>query len=288
MCKSIDSICSWLDTHIDRFSPSPGIGLDSSTHIKPFGELVLVLYSFSNPKLASMNPEFSKWVGQLGNILHSQAEEFGSEISWEKLPYKVVQDPETGSALILFPAVSVIAGKATSWDYLAADTLSQAGAVNASDPGIAFAWDLAGYGDCHQQAVTHLFGLLNDLPENVSTVVLEKIIQQIFCATKMGFRNIEISAQQFATLENYLQKALELNIRQQNLDMVSKLILCLNWLNSKPNDLHYKGLSLLSDAISTNGFVPGKGQIQPDTDYFDPHYHASLMALAAIGHANLS
>ena len=288
--RAIHTLCQWMDEHFDRFKPAAGIGLESFSHLKPFGELALMLYSFSNPKRRISNPELLGWLCTSGKILHHRAEKFGDEINWKKMNNTIAQNPEVGSALLIFPALKVVTGNSTYWDYYVNDLLSQAGSVYAAAyPDLAFARDLSGLGNCHQQAIAKLFDTMDDQDEDIHTTTstLSLITHYVFLATKMGFRNIDLPAEQSSRLKGCLVKALELNIEKKNFDLTGEILLCMNWLNFKNVPSYHVGLELLFETISMYGYVPGSSRNSKNNDVFKQNYHASLMALAAIGHASM-
>jgi len=289
MQKATQALCNWLDDHLDRFRYVPGAGMDCFEHIKPLGEYILILYSFSRLGYKTTFPALHRWVTTKGHILQRMVDDFGGDIDWELVPGAITNNPVNASALFMFRALKAITGKATKWDSYIEPAFEKAGlSMETGNIGVLFAADICGLGNCHDRAVAALFEVIKS-GNALLFSSLYLVTHYIFYATKMGLRPITIFAPREHTLKIFLQKALAISIEKENYDIAGELVMCMNWVGCPDNPEYEYGLKMLSDIISIHGYVPNISRRPPEkVDDFNRNYHPSLVALAAIGHSQIA
>jgi hypothetical protein len=151
---------------------------------------------------------------------------------------------------------------------------------------VVFAQDVAGLTCCHDLSISLLLETIRDQRDEVfPTSTLYLMTHYVFFATKMGQRPLECTPAERETIGSCLNGALERQLQLTNYDLSAELLMSLTWLGAKRSPAYMAGLTSLAAVVSDRGFVPGNPQYSKGADDFNRHYHACLMAIAALGHA---
>ncbi len=288
---AIETLCTWLGNHAEQFRPSPGEGLNSFDHLKPLGEFILILYSFSGNSNKIAHQSAHTWAADMGNILEKPLSELCHNINWGKLPDCGIKNQFLLSSLLIFPAHNALTGKSLVPISTIARLLSSpnlALAIYTINLELAFAQDIAGLGSCHELMQSELILFLDKSGDkDLLNSEVYKLTHLIFFATKMGFRELALPQSYRPILKNKLTKALALKMKQQNFDLLSELLMCMNWINYTNLPIYEQALQYLSETIILNGCKALNIQMQSDNQCsnFRYIYHTALVALAALGHS---
>lgn len=276
----------WLELHFEQFRPLPHEGLNSFTHIKPLGELALILYSLKAPACTIDSEDIRFWSDKASEKLFTMTETWGGDIDWEHVPNLVHRSPEIVSALLIFPVVSKISGSHSRWLPQVKNVFRQL-QVNSGEfsVDVLFARDLAGIEKCDEASVRELLNVLKKPAEiRMQTSTLYLVTHYIFFAAEMGHRTVILSEKDYREVCAYLNHALEKALLQSNYDLLSELLMCLYQLKAGCTENQRKAVTELVSVIHRTGWIPGNhdGKMR-NGDSFIQHYHACLMGLSALG-----
>ena len=287
---AINILLDWLDSNFEQFKPLPSEGLNSFTHIKPLGELALILFAFKAPSFHSKNKRLIQWIEGTSERLFPLVEDWGRTIDWQQLHLLVTQSPEKVTALLIFPVVSFLVAKDSCWLPNVHDVFRKTEtAVDSLQIDLLFAKDLVINESCLDVSISLLLAESKKSPEiRFQTSSLYLVTHYIFFATLMGNRLIKLKKEQHQEVYSYLNEALEQVYVKKNYDLMAELQMCMCQLQFVDNMCRRKALDKLIEVIMQTGFLPGNhnGKVMNETDFHE-HYHACLMGLSAIGHSNI-
>ena len=286
---AITILLDWLDSNFEQFKPLPSEGLNSFTHIKPLGELALILFAFKAPSFHSENKRLIQWIQVTSERLFPFVEEWGAAIDWQRLHLLGTQSPEKVTALLIFPVVSSLVGKDSCWLPNVQDTFRKT--VTSTDflqIDLLFAKDLAIKESCLDASISLLLAASKKPPEiRFQTSSLYLVTHYIFFATRMGNRPVQLKKDQQQEVYSYLKEALEQACVKNNYDLMAELQMCLCQLQFVDSVSRRTAIDKLIEVIVQTGLLPGNhdGKVRNGTDFHE-HYHACLMGLSAIGLSN--
>jgi hypothetical protein len=278
------TLCCWVEQHLDAFRPLAAAELPLLEHVKPLGDLALVLWALTAPGSLGISDEFTGWAAAIGNELWPSAEQYGKALPWHAMPDYVAEHPFMGLALSVYPVLEMVTDRRFEFDrelsVTVADTFARGLPPSLE---LAFAADVFRLGDCRPRAVSKVQAILKSGGESSGTSNLYLLCHAIFYSTWMGRRSLPIDAACRASWADEFARFANERVADRNYDLAAELLMCAAWLAPDRQPRATQAIQRLRDIAQTEGSIPPHPRLsRPGAGVFANRYHPTIVGLGVL------
>jgi hypothetical protein len=285
----VELLCTWVDAHLERFTPA-GLSLDDPA-VKPAVELLIVLRGLrGRPRAAADPTSLDDWVDGVVGRLWDPAEAWLRGLRWSSLGSLARAGRPEVANLILVPLLEDLHGRSS----IAHDRVRLAlaeiprRALDEPEFDLVFACDLTGVRSSRWLAGRQLRQLIDDPGAlEAQPSAYYDVTHAVFLATSMGQRRAWCPAELRPRLDRCLATGLASQLGAADLDLACEIAVAARWSLPDPSAALRGGtdavLRTVAETVSAHGCVPYlQGRGPGPSSGFDRCYHQTLVALIAL------